>query len=359
MIGLDPIEAWEAIRHGGVTIDVCFGLEPERDRATSLLRDHPPLILDPMTFWIAGVLGLLDALASTFGPLGTTATGIELLAQRERAALHNLARGRGVMFERDGNIGIVEPTDEEKRVPAELASRLLAWARTNAVVIPAIPDRDMNPEVRRVGELAHPSIMDTIAAANGSGRVLLCEDRRLRQLSEEVGVPKSVWLQPAMLACLSAGSLSRRGYEDMLLDLALWGHSLTSLDGSSLLRATSRWGANTPTFFQRVANTLASPNLETKSLLAVCWDFIQRLWKQPRARSTKEGLTATLLASCRRAHRETPAVLCQLLERALKERRAVMAQGDVRQLAHALWYIRQWSIANPIRAPEQPKDGSQ
>jgi hypothetical protein len=262
------------------------------------------------------------------------------------------------MFERDGNIGFVEPTDEEKRAPAELASRLLAWARTNAVVVPAIPDRDVMPEVRRLGELAHPSIMDTIAAASGSGRVLLCEDRRLRQLSEGVGVPKSVWLQPAISICLKAGSLSRRSHDDMLIDLALWGHSLTSLDGPSLLRATTRWGANSPAFFRRIASTLALPTLETNSLRTVCFDFVQRLWRQPRARSTKESLTAILLASCREAHQETPAVLCVLLERVLKEQRAVIVESDARQLAHALRYIREWSIANPIRNTEQPEDGS-
>ncbi len=348
MIGLDPIEAWQAIRGAGMTIDVCFGIKPERDRAAGVLRGRPPLILDPMTFWIAGVLSLLDALSRTFGPLGMTATGIELLAQRERAASDNLARSSGVMFERDGKIGFVKPTDEEKRAPAELASGLLAWARTNAVVIPAIPDTDMTPEVRRLGKLAHPSIMDTIAAASGSGRVLLCEDRRLRHLSAEVGVPKSVWLQPAISVCLSAGSLSRRGYDDMLIDLTLWGHSLTSLDGPSLIRATSRWGAESPAFFQRIAGALASPILEANSLRKVCFDFVQKLWRQPRARSTKERLTAILLASCRKAHHEMPVDLCVLLERALKEQRAVIGEADAHHLAHALQYMREWSTANPI-----------
>jgi len=142
----------------------------------------------------------------------------------------------------------------------------------------------------------------------------------------------------------------------MLLDLASWGHSLTSLDAMSLLRATTRWGANSPIYFQRIASTLASPTLETNSLRTVCFDFIRRLWRQPRARSTKESLTAILLASCRRAHQETPAVLCVLLERTLKEQRAVIADG--RQLGHALRYIREWSIANPIRATQHPEGGS-
>lgn len=354
MIGLDPVEAWQAIRGGGMNIDVCLGVQPERDRAAGLLRDRPPLILDPMTFWIAGILGLLDAFASTFGKLGMAATGFELLAERERSASDHLARGRGVMFERDGNIGFVEPTMEEKRAPAELASRLLAWARANAVVVPAIPDRDMTPDVRRLGEQAHPSIMDTIAAASGSGRVLLCEDRRLRQLSGEVGVPKSIWLQPAISVCLSTGSLSRKGYDDILLDLALLGHSFTSLDGQTLLRATTRWGANSPAFFQRIAGTLALPTLETNSLRKVCLEFVQRLWRQPRAMGTKESLTAILLASCRQAHQETPAVLCALLEHTLKKQRAVIAESDARQLAHALRYIREWSIANPIGTTKHP-----
>ena len=138
----------------------------------------------------------------------------------------------------------------------------------------------------------------------------------------------------------------------MVIDLALWGHSLTSLDGQSLARATDRWGANSPAFFQRIASTLASPTLETAGLRTVCFDFVQRLWRQPKARSTKESLTAILLASCRKAHQDTPAVLCVLLERDLSERRGVIAESDVRQLAHALRYIREWRIANPIRTTQ-------
>ena len=68
-LGLDPIEAWQAIRQGSTPIDVCLGDVAERLAASTLLDTLPLLILDPLTFWIAGMLDVLQALSDTFGPL--------------------------------------------------------------------------------------------------------------------------------------------------------------------------------------------------------------------------------------------------------------------------------------------------
>jgi hypothetical protein len=162
-----------------------------------------------------------------------------------------------------------------------------------------------------------------------------------------VGVTKSVWLQSAISVSLESQSLSRRDYDDALLDLALFGHELTSLDGSTLLRATTRWGASSLTVFQRIVKALTSPTLEVNSLNTVCYRFVRELWTQARSRQTKESLTAILLAACCQSHKGTSAVLCRALERTIKEFRADIGEANARQLGHALQFIRQWLTVHP------------
>jgi transcription elongation GreA/GreB family factor len=106
-IGLGPIEAWETICQAEVAVDVCAGTKEERDGAAALLKERPQLILDPLTFWIAGTLNLLDAFTITFGQLGLTETSIELLTERKRFASERLVRGTGVIVERDEKINFL------------------------------------------------------------------------------------------------------------------------------------------------------------------------------------------------------------------------------------------------------------
>lgn len=349
-IGIDPIDGWHAIRHGKVAVDACLGVELERDEALRLLNERPQLVVEPMTFWIAGVLGILDALTATFGPLGLAATSVELLEERERSARDNLVRGRGTMAERDGEVIIVGTSEEERRGPAELASRLLGWANTNAVIIPAIPREDIDPDFRRLGEMAHPSLMDTIVAASGSGRVLLCEDRRLRDLASGIGVNKSSWLQPAMLIAKARQSLSTERYSDNLLDLSLWGHRLTSLDSPALLRATVRWGVDSLHMFGMIAEALSTPTLDPHTLHVVLLSFMKELWSQPRARATKEKFTAITLQACRKSNPGYPLRLADQLHALSKRQRSMAGKAQARQAAQASQYVREWDMATRKRA---------
>ena len=221
MVGLDPVDGWSFIRQGKVPVDVCRGLKTEHDEVLRLLKPRPQLVVEPMTFWIAGVLGILDELTATFGPLGLTATTLELLQKREREARDNLARGSGVLTQHDGRVIMIQATEAEKRIPAEFASKMVAWVKANAVIVSAIPVVDVGADFRQLGEMTHPSILDTVVAASGSGRVLLCEDRRLRELARSVGVVDSAWLQPAMLVAVAGRRLQRVRYSDALLDMCL------------------------------------------------------------------------------------------------------------------------------------------
>ena len=347
-LGLDPVDGWDAIRHAGEQLDVCLGVEAERRSAVELLKGRPSLVLDSMTFWIAGGLSLLDTLAGAFGPLGVAASTLDLLAEREHDALERLHGGGGFLVEHEGRLVMTEQSEAEKRALAEMASRLAGWARRHAVVLPAIPARDIDAEMRRLGDMAHPSVMDTVLAASGSGRVLLCEDRRLRDLAGSIAGPRSAWLEPALMACVLSRGITRTAYNDAMLDLALLGHRYMGLDGLTLLRATSRWGEQSAGMFGKVVARLSSPLVEYRSLLTVASTFLRHLWTQQRARSTKERFTAILLAACRQAHADSPDRTCAVLRGELKACRTRGASEDARQIAHAIRFIKQWCVANPF-----------
>jgi tetratricopeptide (TPR) repeat protein len=345
VVGLDPVDGWSFIRQGKVPLDVCRGLEAERDEVLRLLKPHPQLVVEPMTFWIAGVLGILDELTATFGPLGLTATTLELLQKREREARDNLARGSGVLTQHDGRVIMVQATEAEKRIPAEFASKMVAWVKANAVIVSAIPVVDVGADFRELGEMTHPSILDTVVAASGSGRVLLCEDRRLRELARSVGVVDLAWLQPAMLVAVAGRQLQRVRYSDALLDMCLWGHRLTSIDGEALLRATVRWGADSPRMFDEVVNSLASPSLEPRSLRVVLLAFIKDLWSQPRARTTKERYTAAALRACQQANPACLVFVAGGVDALAKGQGGRVDPIQAQHLRQASRYIRQWMTA--------------
>jgi hypothetical protein len=252
------------------------------------------------------------------------------------------------MFEKDGRIGFVASDADKSQQAVEFAEKILAWVRNNAEIIHAIPHTDIPPEARELGKIVHPSIMDTFAAASGSGRVLLSEDRRLRWLGGILGIKDSAWLQPALLVCLSKKKITPTAYADAILNLSLWGHALTSLDGAALLRATGSRGERSLDYFSQVAEKLASPRLDVNSLLKVVSSFLMQLWIQRRSRVTKEKLTAIAFSACRRSHPNSPTVLTKFFEEFLNRASKRIPDGDAQCFKQATRYMRQWLIENPL-----------
>jgi len=84
---------------------------------------------------------------------------------------------------RDGQCYRMEVTPEEKRKALTLAEEDRSWLAENTTVIPAEGKVDPSAYWRPLIEQFGTSFLDELRAAQGSGRLLLCEDLLLRQMA--------------------------------------------------------------------------------------------------------------------------------------------------------------------------------
>jgi tetratricopeptide (TPR) repeat protein len=342
MIGRDPVDGWYIIWQNGVPVDVCSGTEPEREQALAHLRSSTGLVVDPTTAWIAGAIGVLDQLEEAFGPLGITASAIELFEERQREARERTGRPEGAMAERAGQVVFMQATEAEQQSSSDFAGKMARWSRERAIMVPAFSKVDLAPEVRKIGERTHRSVTDVIAAASGSGRLFLCEDRHLRRMGEEVAAVAGVWLQPALMLCLDRRFMTRFAYNTAVTKLALLGHSVSALDDQLLLQAADANGWEAGSTFQRLVKILASPTIEIHSLVRLSAAFIHRLWALPKSRRRKEALTSALLAACLDAHQTAPLMVARTLARSAGTAVPV-SRERFKNLRNSVRFIEEWS----------------
>ncbi len=298
LAGGDPIDAWAGLMQAGIPFDVCLGSEAEWNEAIQRLRARPPLILDPLTFWIAGSVGVLNVLADTYGPLGLTSSAIDILERCREERAHAVRHEGGCMTagDRDGEIVVSRYSHEQLQVAFDHAESVLRFAKSDrAMIVQAIPDRDFSPAARQVASLMDSSVTDVIAAASGSTRVFLCEDHRLRWLAGQASNVRGVWLQPALLVACEAGLLSQHEYNRIAADLALAGHNFTTIRHDVLLQTAERNNWSPEGEFARLVEVLGSPTVEMRSMLEVASAFLRELWSNRAARLKRERLTTTLL----------------------------------------------------------------
>ncbi len=306
LAGDDPIDAWAGLMQADVPFDVCLGSEAERNEAIKLLRAKPALVLDPLTFWIAGCFDVLTVLADTYGPLGLTSSAINMLERCWGERAHATRHEGGCMTAGDseGQIVFSKYSQEQCRASLELAETILRFARSDrSRIVPAIPDQDYSRDVRQVISQMDPSMYDAIAAASGSNRVFLCEDHRLRWLAGQAAKVHGAWLQPALLVACESGHLPRREYHRVIARLALAGHNFTSIGHDVLLEAAKHNNWFPDGEFAHLVKLLGGSQIELQSMLTVASAFLRELWGNPAARLKREALTATLLdgiVSCRR-----------------------------------------------------------
>ncbi|MBW4091960.1 MAG: tetratricopeptide repeat protein [Proteobacteria bacterium] len=297
LAGKGIIEFWYNMMGLDIGIDVCQGTAIERREAIQLLSKHPKLILDPLTFWIAGVVGALEALHDTFGPLGLTTSAIETLTRhRDDLVRFVQSHAKTVGLSESGD-GLVaeEPSEERKRSSLALAERIVAWATERVEIIAAIPKTEFSNDLRELGSNMDPAILDTLAATNGSGRVFLCEDHRLRMLSKNSIKQGGVWLQAAMLIAKSDGKMTGDAYYEATVNMALAGHHFITLDGGAFLSELERadWVPNER--FRRMSRFLGGPHVEINSMLIVACAFLRDLWAAQKGTPKKQAISQVFL----------------------------------------------------------------
>ena len=351
LAGDEPIDTWAGLLQAGVPFDVCLGSEVERNEAIQLLRAKPELILDPLTFWIAGCLDVLNVMADTYGPLGLTSSAIDVLerCREERAHAARHEGGSMTAGDKDGEVVFSKHSHEQNQASFDLAESVLRFARSDRVtVVQAIPDQDFSRAARQLVSHMDSSIVDVIAAASGSRRAFLCEDRRLRWIAGEAGNIKSIWLQPALMVARESGHLSPHDYNRITTSLALAGHSFTSIDHDILLQTAERNNWCPEGEFARLVGLLSGPSAEVKSALTVASAFLRELWRQPIARLKREALTMSLLDFIVSGRREAAPYLLNVLKKTGQPPRTMALEARLRARKAYSNCIDKWASDNGV-----------
>ncbi len=294
----NPLEAWAILVGKDAQIDVALGSLEERTEGLARLRGGAKIILDPVASWVAGKIGVLDALRGRFGDIGIASTTLDLLRSQRDNETGGAGRSEGTLWEEDGETRF-RPKLRSGSGPRLDACQIVAWFEEHATVLPAIPSADFTPLIRDLGRQAHPSIIDTVFAASGSGYVMIAEDLRLRTILQALPGVRTTWLQAAIIAAFAGGHLDRATYDATCIHLLTLRHHFTSFDDQTMLLAARQasWKTNGP--FGVVTRALASPTVEPASSATVIATFLLRLWFAPLSRRTRERLTDTVLVSCR------------------------------------------------------------
>jgi tetratricopeptide (TPR) repeat protein len=297
LAGKSLIEFWYNLMASGTGIDVCLGTKEERDHAIKLLSKKPRLVVDPLTFWVAGINDALDGLHETFGPLGLTPSAIDTLTRYLDQVEHFVSHGGQSIGTNEAGDRLVldQPSEEHKARSLELARKIVDWATSKCEILPAIPKTDFNSGMRELAKHMDPAILDTLAAANGSGRVLLCDDRRVRMVAMDSSRQEGVWLQVAMLVAMNARKLDRATYYEATVNLAAAGHLHTTLDAEAFFRAAEKAKWSPDGMFRKICQVLGGPTIDPRSMKVVACTFLKLLWSAAIATNKKIAMSQVFL----------------------------------------------------------------
>jgi tetratricopeptide (TPR) repeat protein len=196
--GNTPFNMWDSIRYDpDREFNVAQGIAIEFSNANDVLAKKSLCIIDPITLYGLINLEIAQIVRDAFDDLGVVQTTIDLF--RGHLEEQRGKRGRrGGSFGWDGtHFQMIELTEEHTEYLISRAQAALDFVET-LTLVPAESTLEMNSDARTVINDLHPAFMDTIYAAQSSGRVLLCDDYPLRMLVGEIPGVSSVWTQPVI-----------------------------------------------------------------------------------------------------------------------------------------------------------------
>jgi tetratricopeptide (TPR) repeat protein len=276
--GGSGLEFWEAVwADPEMQFIVTPGGPHDYQKAAQLLESARRAIIDPITLFGLVRLKIAKAVRASFEDLGVVQTTIDLL----RRLVHERERGRdgkhGVMGWDGEHFQMVElgPDAVEQRI-AE-AKEVLSFSES-LTLVPAEAPGEIHDQAKHLFSDHDPAYLDTILAAWGDGRILLCDDLPFRMLAAETAPIKAIWTQPAVAFGISVGKLSTEAHFRVGNALAEAGYFFTTINSGNFLHALkeSEWKM-TPTL-QALIDLLARPANVPQRVFVVLSDLIWGGW---------------------------------------------------------------------------------
>ena len=264
--GTSPLAGWESIRYQpNVEFHTAFGVVSEFLEANGTLAANRRAVIDGITLYGLVQLGIANSIKAAFEDLGVVRTTLDLL--REYADEWRAKRGtRQGSFGWDGeHYRMMELTDEmiDQRITG--AQTALDFAET-LTLIPAEARTGIRGEAKDAFENVHPAFLDSILAAQGDGRVLLCDDRPLRSLAAEAAGVPSVWSQAAAKFAVERQFITSESGFEVTGALAEASYAFTTIGHQDFLYELKKTAWVASPRIVRFMELLVRPSVEQRSM---------------------------------------------------------------------------------------------
>jgi hypothetical protein len=299
VLGSDPVDTLIGLSSSGHTIRICQGTHDERERAFAAIaaNEGKGCVVDAVTLHVIRRLNVGDAVASVCGPIGIVDQTMLRLQQKIHELNDRIDQTDMSLAWRDGHVYRSEVTPDQKREALALLESDQRWLAERAVTLPAEGLRDPSRDMRQLMKHFGSSFADELRAAQGSSRLLVCEDHGMRILAQdEFGVP-ATWLQPVLMRAREAGAITHDNYRKAVLAFVDTRFEFVSIDASLLLGCVEGLASvSLPADFLKLVSRLGGKKADLLSHTNVALETIRQTWSRRSLPWTaREAIVGALL----------------------------------------------------------------
>ena len=280
--GGDLIEVWHGLQGAGRAFRVCIGTWMERNVALEAIERNEcrGCVVDILTFHIIRRLGIEDAVSAICGPIGITESSVDVLRLRKEDIMSHIGNPFMTISWRDGQYFRDEITDEQLQHVLKMVDDDLDWIDQHCKILPAEGTRELPPQIRKLSGVFDRKSFDTILAADGSNRLLLCEDYAYRMIGAQEFRLESSWLQPVLMAAQKQNLLTTDRYVEATINMIDGGFRFISIDAVVLLKAASDKNDPDGRKFAKIAEMLGGSDADMVSHIRVAANFFTGIWRE-------------------------------------------------------------------------------
>ena len=301
------IEVWRGLQGAGRTFRVCIGTWMERNAALEAIERNEcrGCVVDILTFHIIRRLGIEDAVSAICGPIGITESSVDVLRLRKEDIMSHIGNPFMTISWRDGQYFRDEITDEQLQHVLKMVDDDLDWIDQHCKILPAEGTRQLPPQIRKLSGVFDRKFFDTILAADGSNRLLLCEDYAYRMIGAQEFRLESSWLQPVLMAARNQNMLMTDKYFKTITNMIDGSHRFISIDAQTLLWIAKDENDPDGQKFAKVAEALGGPDADIASHIRVAANFFTEIWREGDPSLQYQAQTGKILECLMRGQSKT------------------------------------------------------
>ena len=300
--GSSGFEFWDAIWADQDTrFNVTMGRPEDYQEAYRILSRKRRAVVDPITLYGLVKLKIAEKVRVAFDDLAVVHTTIDLL----RRVVLDREQSRGRQQRAlcwDGEhyqIVLLGPDAIQQRI-AE-AQEVLAFAESLTRVAAEAPG-EIKDQAKELFEELDDAYLDTVLAARGDDRVLLCDDFPFRVVAGEATQIDSVWTQPAVAFAVGRSQAVTVDDHFVVVNaLAVAGYFFTSIGAENFSFQLGKNGWSIDETIQALADLLAHPANSSIHVLNILRNLIQVGWAKKSSVTAFESLFVTIFSAFKKS----------------------------------------------------------